>query len=926
MYNENIAHIYNGKVVLSSNVILDSFWEFAKKKFVPYHVNNKYKHEIEFSLNNPNFNIFTLLYNYQRSVTKSYIEIKYYLQESKKVRSRNNLDNYASYINNKNNMIEHLKNETWELKEVLDKEVTNQYVLKHSQESTTAFNSNIHKNNLKFYFINSIKYTNNYFTAEVRMRTLLQTSHHSENNLLLSYFHPDNTNRSFDFEIELRQDLTSINETDFRKNFINIFKRSLGISNDTFHFCYESLYPTLKTDMIDLSQLKDIDYSNALIMKKIDGEFIQFYILKGFCYIIKHNIIVELQTNICLDYEISGSGEFLYIQGVRYIFPFHIQKFIYKKKEIFFNTRKESLTAFKKAIDSETIIFGNIKKTNEIKDKEKFGVLFSIKEIIGPFESYKDFFCGFLECFNKLSSYPTDGVIISINTETDPNNIRDCKFKQNNTIDIYTNYTLNNNNNKKKDNSLNFVFSFVRVTGLKKNNRHFHELYKLNVPTSTELFFDKKLSMIVYNKNDLKTIVPVVFISEFFIDQQVFVPRLDKTNNFLQRQKYFGNKYQVILKSIVIDEFKIYFTEDQLSNLLDKTEEEIIELLSSIDENIKKYIKIKDKILLKKNNSDLSTLDEVEERKEKNYIIQPLNLNIKWYKPESSNTQRSALNILSNLNKSYGFLTGTGPFVNAGTYNSVFSIYCGKGGDAGKFVYNNIKSVVGVDPDKVVLDIFNERRNDYSKQKTKIFSLKTIVLALEEKNFLDTVYKTVGLNKTFDIIDIQLGLHFSLTSKTESHIMNILSSLSNKDKPVKTRVLISTNDEDNILALYKKRNLELNKKLVLKIDDNNRFELEYKTNKIEVFYPSSMNQPMEEYLMSKDYLHTLFEKYGFDLIQTWTFDETIQTPKIYEELATRYERESTKNFLLNVSQVNLEKNDVLEIISIFRYYIFEYKK
>lgn len=158
----------------------------------------------------------------------------------------------------------------------------------------------------------------------------------------------------------------------------------------------------------------------------------------------------------------------------------------------------------------------------------------------------------------------------------------------------------------------------------------------------------------------------------------------------------------------------------------------------------------------------------------------------------------SGLRIMSNLNKTTGFSNTINPITSNYKYKSVLSIYSGNGGDMGKFYLNNISWVVAIDRDNDANEEFKRRKEEYDRNKSRTFKWTSIKASLEQKNFIKIINKNVGINQTFDVIDIQLGLHFSLNPETEDHIMNIFNTFSNKNK-IKTKLLISINGKDNIL-------------------------------------------------------------------------------------------------------------------------------
>lgn len=921
--NNDILSIYKGKQILNSYVLCNEFYKYYVSEFLPYNINHKEQREIEVIIKAP-FSIFTTLFNYNKSEKTSYIEIKNSIDKYTKKRLRKNLKDYSFYINNKKNFIELLKNETLELK--ITHNITpfgdgNNIFFKSANERLCPYNSNQVKK-IHVYLVNSISIKNKYFKAEIRQKTLLTTPNNKDNALILSYFSANNESRAIDFEIEVLKSPEQISESEFKKYFIQILQYSFAISKPEFYINFDSnLYKNLYTNMINISQLLVLPYTDYIILKKIDGESTQFYVKNSICYITKNNVIHELSCNIPKDYEMGGIGEYLYLNNTRSIYPFYFHVIKKKNKNIELTSRTKHFEYLAKIIQNSDIEINNAVKKNIVNKNEVLGIIFKTKEVYGPYNERDKFLENCLKCFSKISSYPTDGIILSKNTEVDSSKIIDYKFKQNNTIDLYTNFTLPDTKSKMEDLHFNLSLMFKED----QNSKKIIELYKVKISSSSSLCYDHQLSMIIYEKQGLYQVFPVIFIAEYDIDKNIFMPRLDKTNKIFLPSKYYGNQASVIIESIIIHKYKLYSSYQTISTLLNEKEEKILAFANRIKNEITEKMKTEQDFILNISNSQKQFLEELEEEnddeKEKNYIIEPLNYKKNWYKSDSNNTSRTALNILSNLNKTYGISYGIGPFVNKSNFKTVFSIYCGKGGDMGRFVNNGINYVVGIDPDKNALRDFEDRRKSYIKEKNQIFKLVTIQLSLEENNFLDKVYQRIGINQTFDIIDFQLGIHFSFTKETENHIANIFKVLSNKNKEPKTRLLISTNDKDNIEEIFTKYGKDT---VDLNIDQNNIFQIaRTNTNKISVFYSASMNQPMEEYVMSKEYLVPFLNNQGFKLIQSWTFDEIIQDQTLYNNLHKMYKRASAKNFLNQIKNINPKEFDILEILSIFRYYIFE---
>lgn len=925
MYENDIEDIFSEKKIYCTNNLINDFYKYSKENFEPFNLNNKSLKEIELNFPLSSINTFTTLFNYEKSIKSSYIEIKNIINNKEKIRIRKNIKDFTTY-NNKFNILNSLKNETWEYKKIEDLTEINNFIFKTSRETISTSNF-FQSKKIKFYYINSIQLYNEYFKSEIRLRTELQQNEEN-NNILLNYFNPKNTARKLDLEIELNSKLEKIEEEKFKKYFLNILQYTFGVSKSNFYFNFSNTKKNLRTSMINLYDLLDFDIKDYIFMDKIDGEYIHFHVKDGICYITKNNIILELKCNIFSYIEFSGDGELIYYKQKRFIFPFYINEIKKKNNVKTFTTRKDYLKYINKYIIkdylSENISF-------QLEKNQELSLFFKIKEIFGPYETKEEFLENFLKSYEQTSNIPKDGLIISKNNVLDPSCIEDYKFKKHNTIDIFTNLNIN----FKKNNNLNFSLLFISLKEKEKNNKIIKEkkinnLYNIDITEGNNYYYDYNLSMIIiYIEAEKRfSVYPVTFIAEYNIEQKFFKPRLDKTNKLYQTGAYFGNGFEVIIKSLVIHNYKLYFTKDLLLKI-NKNEETLNSFLKDLKEKIDDYTLIEKKKIIKQSRIDIDSeenYNNTHEEEEKNYIFEPLNGNIAWYK-ESNNNTRTILNNISNLNKSFGIFFGCGNMVNKENYKNVISIYCGKGGDMGKFINNDFNYVVGIDPDKNALDIFKERRKFYVENKAKIFKLITVNLRLEEKNFLDILYKHISINETFDVIDIQLGIHFSLCKESETHIMDIFTHLANKNKSPKTKILISTNDKDNILKIYNKKNIKEGEILKLNIDNNSYIEISTNKEKLNVYYPLSMNKPSEEFLMSKNYLIPLFNKYDFKLIETWCFNEILEEKNIYENIMSVFSnRKSTLKFIEIIKQIDLNLYDLRDIASTYRYYIFEYNK
>lgn len=928
----SVSNIYKHNE-LNSLEIAKSFYDYASSCFEPYSVNKKSVREIELSIAYPPLYWMSIMFNNSKKVTKSYIEINTKLKESSqtKIRIRKDISSFSHYINNKREMSEIFKRETKEMKiqNHLHK-YHNNITFKNSSESFIPSINNIEVRPLSFIYVNSVSISNSYFRAEIRIRSNLRTSNENNNDLIMSYFQNKNISRSIDLEIELNNTLTSLNKDDFINKFLSIFRFVVGSSSTDFNLYFgdntDNLGSPIKTEMVNIAEVIKMPFKDMLITKKLDGKTKQFHVKNSKCIIINNGILLELETNIVKNYELVGIGEYIINDGERCIIPFFFE--IIKKDDIDipFSTRLESFNIFEKQVLKQEKVVTNQEYLSHLKKDSKFSIVFQSKEFYNSHTTQNEFIDNVYNIYNKIYNLPTDGVVIIPNNVIARSEVVDYKFKKNNTIDLHTSLTLGSKNN----NSIDFSFSLFAYS---QKNKEWttEELFSNTISSSTELYYDNNSSMIVFKNQDISELYPVFFISEYSMDGDTFKPRLDKTSlmfsppiitkNNRPRRPYSGNSPKVIMHSFVLHKYKMNFTLDMFNSIREYTPERLLEYANETDKYIQDMIKEETRSLQKNEDYPSSVSSYLTPQVGlDDYIIEPLNTTKTWYK-EKTNV-RTSLNHFSNWNKTIGLYLAIGTFVTKQKYKSVFSIYCGKGGDMGKFVSQGITNVVGIDPDKRALSVFQDRLKTYSRDTTKVFDLTTIALSLENKDFLRIIQEKTG-PATYDLIDCQLGIHFSFNKATEEHIGTILRNLVNKNKPIKTRMVISTNDKTNIMKAFESRKSDV---VVFKIDDKNSYTISKKNEEqIGVFYDASMGEEMIEYLIDKEYFTDYMDKLGFELHQTWGFNEMIQDPEMYKKLSERYERKSSKAFLDVLFKQERKNNELIELLSIFRYYIFEYR-
>lgn len=940
--------------IIESKTIINDFTDLIKKNFVPNSTRTKKINEIELDITYADLSLFTILYNQEEIEKNKEIEVVF-----KDVKNKENKGKYRHRINlneiiipgiTREKLLNNIKNKKWEYKKLILSEKKNYpsgnkklpaYVVKVSEETPCDCPQIMKTDKLNYYLNRVIKFEpNNYFTVILRLRSDLKSKDVSGSNFIFGANYPG-INSSITLEIELKQNLQDIKKVNLNKELSETFKYCFGSTNDNIIFMISSFYKRIKTNQISIIDLYDLKdrIMNYYITPKVDGLFKQFYLINDSLFLQKYGIVDDYKVNIKKGYTVIGSGEIYLENNKSEFYPFHIYKIFKHEKdnsltEIIKKTRIEYLNEF-----FSLLIDSNKNDSIQITIKQK--------EIIGPFDDKISFYENLYKVsVEKNYDFITDGFILVNNYNLNIDNVKDSsgkliqeeiqdlKIKEDNTIDLLT-YVTKTKTNK---NSNEYVFSFSYYSkGIDNNSQQIINLYEKPFIVSREkMFLDNDLSMLVHIQNGQQKLFPPVFISEYSLVTHEIFPRLDKTAKMILTKTYYGNAFKIICQSRVIKNSELNFSPEIISKyfLNQKSDQE----LDIIFEDIKKkyLLDIEDEESgirgrIKNKNLNVNVLDDDDSEAVKiNYIITPLNKGNKWYKKEKEITTRTALNILTNFNKTNNINLSINPFVTKENYENLLCIYAGRGGDMGRFVNNNIKHVVAVDVNKDSLKEFVNRRDNYSKTTNEIFSLQTIVLELEDRDFIkkfNNSFKT----ETFDVIDIQLGIHFSLMEKTENHILNILKTFSNKNpeknKKPHTKILISTNHKENILKLFEKKKQRFDGgKVSLKIDEKHTYNIELKDNetKMSVFYSESMSQPMDEYLISSDYMKKIFNKHGFKLVSETPF--IIPDKELLDRLQKSYqvvERKSTIKFINSLRSINVTE-DIEDLMSIFIYYVFEF--